>query len=70
VDSGASKHMTRSHEVFETLGNWDSKLHMVLSNKSQKEIRRSGVVPFKMDSRRMMRVQDVLFVSGLRYSMI
>ena len=38
VDSGAPKHMTRSQEVFETLVEWDSKLHMVLGDKSQLEI--------------------------------
>jgi len=38
VDSCASKHMTGSQEVFGTLAEWDSKLHMVLGDKSQKEI--------------------------------
>lgn len=38
MDSGALKHMTGSHEVVETLAEWDSKLHMMLSDKSQKEI--------------------------------
>jgi hypothetical protein len=70
VDSGATKHMTGSQEVFETLAEWDSKLHMVLGDKSQLEIRGSGVVPFRMETGHVMRVQDVLFVPGLRYSMI
>jgi len=35
VDSGVWKHMTGSQEVFETLSEWDSKLHMVLGDKSQ-----------------------------------
>jgi len=56
--------------VFETLAEWDSKLHMVLVDKSQKEIRGSRVVPFGMESRQVMGVQDVLFVLGLRYTMI
>lgn len=38
VDSGASKHMKTSQEVFETLDELDSKLHMVLGEKSHKEI--------------------------------
>jgi len=50
VDSGASKHMTGSQEVSETLAKWDSKLHMSLGDKSQKEIQGSRVVPFKMET--------------------
>jgi len=38
VDSGATKHMTGSQEVFETLVEWELKLHMVLGDKSQKDI--------------------------------
>ena len=38
MDSGVKKHMIGSQEVFETLTEWDSKLHMVLGDKSQKEI--------------------------------
>lgn len=34
VDNGASKHMTGSQEVFETLDEWDLKLNMVLDDKS------------------------------------
>jgi len=54
MDSGASKHMTGSHEVFETLAEWDSNLHMVLGDKSQKEIRGPGVVPLKMELGQVM----------------
>ena len=54
VDSGATKHMTRSHETFETLAEWDSKLQMVLGNKSQLEIQGLGVVPFRMERGLMM----------------
>lgn len=67
MDSGATKHMTGS-QIFLRLIGWDSKLHMVLGDKSQLEIQGSGVVPFRMETRRMMRVQDVLFVLGLRYN--
>jgi len=35
VDSGVSKHMTGSQEVFDTLVEWDSKLNMVLGDKSE-----------------------------------
>ena len=70
VDSGAMKHMTRSQEVFETLAEWDSKLHMVLGNESQLEIRGSDVVPFRMETRRVIQVEDVLLVPRLRYSVI
>lgn len=34
MDNGAMKHMTGTQEVFETLAKWDSKLHMVLGDKS------------------------------------
>jgi len=62
--------MTGSQEVFETLVEWDSKLHMVLGDKSQLEIQGSGVVPFRMETGCVMWVQDVLFVLGLKYSVI
>ena len=29
MESGVTKHMTGSQEVFETIDEWDSKLHMV-----------------------------------------
>lgn len=38
MDNGASKHMTGSQDILETLVGWDSKFHMVLGNKSHKEI--------------------------------
>lgn len=50
VESGASKHMTGSEDAFETLVEWDWKFHMMVGDKSQNEIRGSGVVPFKMES--------------------
>ena len=43
MDSGVLKHMTGSQEVFEILAEWDLKLHMVLGDKSQLEIRGSSV---------------------------
>lgn len=70
VNSGALKHMTGSQELFETLAEWDSKLHMVLGDKSHKEIQGLEVVPFRMETGWVMRVQDVLFVLGLRCSMM
>lgn len=43
---------------------------MFLENNIQLEIRGSGVVPFRMERGCMMLVEDVLFVLGLRYSVI
>ena len=51
-----------------TLAEWDSKFHMVLSDKSQ--IRGSIFVPFRMETGCVMRVQDAQFVPGLRYNVI
>lgn len=42
MDSGVLKHMIGPQDVFETLVEWDSKLHMMVGDKSQKEIRESG----------------------------
>lgn len=39
MDSGATKHVTGPQEVFKVVFEWDTKLHMVLGDKSQKEIR-------------------------------
>ena len=49
MDNGAMKDMKRSHDIFETLVEWDSKFHMVLGDKSQLEIGGLGVVPFRME---------------------
>jgi len=38
MDSGATKHMKGSQDVFETIARWDSKLHMILGDKIQLEI--------------------------------
>lgn len=38
MDSGQTKHMIGSQDVFETLAEWDLKFHMVLGDKSQLEI--------------------------------
>lgn len=60
--------MTSSHEVFETLNEWKSKLHMEVGEKSQKVFRGSGVVPLRMESGGLLRVQHVLWVLELRYN--
>lgn len=39
VDIGASKHMISSYDFFEPLTKWDSKLHIVGGDKTQKLIR-------------------------------
>lgn len=54
VDNGASKHMTGSHDVSETLVEWDSKLHKMVGDKNQKEINGSGVVSFGMELGQLM----------------
>lgn len=50
MENGATKHLTESQKVFNTLAKWNSKLHMVLGDKSQKKIKGSEVVPFKMEA--------------------
>lgn len=66
MDSGAMKYMIGSQEVFQTLLECDSNLHMVFGNKSQKEIQGSTVVPFRMEIGWVMWVQDVLFFSMIK----
>lgn len=39
MDSGVLKHMIGLQEVFDTLDEWDSKLHMVLGDKIQRDPR-------------------------------
>ena len=47
---GALKHMKGSYDVCKTLAEWDSKLHMVVVDNSQKVIKGSCVVSFNLDS--------------------
>lgn len=71
MDSGAMKHMIGSQDIFETLVGWDSKLHMVLGDKTQLEIRGSGVVPFRMETGCMMRsrIYSLYYVSDMMCSL-
>lgn len=70
IDSGLSKHTTRSQEVFETLTEWDSILHVEVDEKSQKTLKGSGMVPFKMEARGLLQVHDALWVHKLMCSML
>lgn len=45
-------------------------MQIVVCDKSQKGIRVSGVVPFRMESGSLLRVKDVLFVLELKYNVL
>jgi hypothetical protein len=70
LDSGATKHMTRTREVFESLTKWDFDLHVRIGDQSQHAMKGVRIVPFRMESGGVLRVQDVLWVPKLRCNML
>ena len=66
IDSGASKHMTRFKESFEKLSEHNSPHKVKLGDDYQYPIKGSGESSYKLDSRKSMKMKDVLFVPRLK----
>jgi hypothetical protein len=70
LDSGATRHMTGTREVFESLTKWDSDLHVRIGDQSQHAVKGVETVPFRMESGGVLRVQNVLWVPELKCNML
>jgi hypothetical protein len=65
-DIGASRHMTKAHEIFSILTERDCDLHVQLGDDSKYVVRGDGTITFHIDSRGLLYSQDVLYVPGLK----
>jgi hypothetical protein len=70
VDSRASFHMTGARELFEKFTKTDSDLCVELSMGTGNALQGSCIVSFKLESKEMLRVLNVLWVPELRRSVL
>ena len=70
LDSGPSKHMTRFKELFVKLSEHESPHKVKLGCDYQYLVKGSGEASYKLDSRKSMKIKDVLFVPGLKKNLL
>ena len=70
IDSGASKHMIGFKESFVKLSEHESPHKVKLGDDYQYPIKDSGESSYKLDSGKSMKMQDVLFVPGLKKNLL
>jgi hypothetical protein len=66
VDSGASRHMTGTHELFTSLSEKDLDLHVELGTNAKCGVEGVGTVRFQLESGGSLEVADVLYVPELK----
>jgi hypothetical protein len=66
VDSGASRHMTGTHELFTSLSEKDLDLHVELGTNAKCGVEGVGTVRFQLESGGSLEVADVLYVQSSR----
>ena len=70
IDSGASNHMTRFKESFVKLSKHESPHKVKLGDDYQYPIKGSGEASYKLDSGKSMKMNDALFVPGLKKNLL
>jgi hypothetical protein len=66
LDSGASRHMTKAWEIFSSLTERDSNLHLQCGDDSKYAMKGEEPIMFYLESRGSLNSQDVLYVLGLK----
>jgi len=66
LDSGASRHMTKAHELCSSMTEEDSGIHVELGDDTKYAINGEGNIFFHLKSSGSFNVQDVLYVLGFR----
>jgi hypothetical protein len=66
IDSGTTCHMTGARDLFKSFIESDSNVHVELGMGTKHAMKGSGIVPFRMESRGVLRVMNVLWVLELR----
>ena len=70
VDSGASKHMTRFKSYLSTLIETESSQKVKLGDDYQYPIKRVGEASYKLESGKLLKMKDVLYVLGLKKNLL
>jgi hypothetical protein len=70
IDSGASKRMTGYKDSFSELVQKDSPHKVKLSDDYQYPIKGVGEASYRLDSRKPMKMKDVLYVHGLKKNLL
>jgi len=70
LDSGASRHMKKSHELFSSLKKKDSRIHVELGDDAKYEVKGEGTILFQLESSDSLETWDVLYVRGLKNNML
>ena len=70
IDNGASKHMTGFKESIVKLSEHESPHKVKLGDDYQYPIKGSEESSYKLDSRKSMKMKDVLFVPGLKKNLL
>ena len=70
VDSGASRHMTGVREYFSELSEDDTDMEVVLSDDSMVKAITVGTLTFDRGPKPALKVSNVLYVPGMKKSLI
>ena len=70
VDSGASKHMTGFNEYLSTLIERESSQKVKLGDDYRYPIKGVGEASYKLESGKLLKMKDVLYVSGLKKNLL
>ena len=70
VDSGSSKHMTGYKDSLSCLVQKESPHKVMLGDDSQYPIKEMGKASYKLDSRKSMKMKDVLYVPRLKKNLL
>jgi len=65
MDNGASRHITRSGELFTNMTRGPKDVNVELGDKAKYAVEGNGSIEFQMDSSGIMEVNEVLYVLGL-----
>ena len=70
MDSGASKHMTGYKESFINMFEHESPHKVKLGDDYKYPIKGSGEASYKIDSRKYLKMKDVLYVPALKKNLL
>ena len=66
MDSGASRYMTRTHELFTSLSRTNLDLHVELGTHAKCDVKEVEIIKFQLELGGSLEVTDVLYVPELK----
>jgi hypothetical protein len=70
LDNGASRHMTEAWELFISMIESDSDVHVELGDDVMYALKGEGTIMFHLESRGLLDSQDVLYILGLKKNLL